>query len=395
MKGVIILCPLFFISLSSSFLVTPSFFRPSQPALSAKKAGRTTKRKSGGGFGATVEKRRVDNDYAVFPALEPHILDTIVGSSDSLSSQELPEEIYQRLDQIYGFPTFNYVTDHRIAESIQKATMSQTTSSTNSILDNLSTEHALIDDLLQKDKTSTDTLNLHKIPSFTKFRVLHVDPLVLAVDEFFTPQECDNYIAMAENKEQTLMSRSPTVGKDAAAKSQRTSTTWYHHYANVPELMAKASRVLGIDDITRWEEPQTVRYRRTEQFTWHLDALGPNENKPKLGGQRIVTLLVYLTELQEGEGGSTVFRDLGGVERLRVRPRRGTALLFFPAAGGIDHTPLDIRTLHCGEAVASDSSQDKWISQIWLRESQYQPTAPPGNQHAAATQAILNYCDSF
>jgi hypothetical protein len=74
------------------------------------------------------------------------------------------------------------------------------------------------------------------------------------------------------------------------------------------------------------------------------------------------------------------------------RPKKGSALLFFPAAGGIPNTPFDIRTLHCGEAVDEASSTDKWISQLWLRESTYTPTAPPGNLHASAKEAITDYC---
>lgn len=54
-----------------------------------------------------------------------------------------------------------------------------------------------------------------------------------------------------------------------------------------------------------------IRYRRNEKFTWHLDALGPTQATDETGGQRTVTLLVYLTDLEEGEGGATMFRDLG------------------------------------------------------------------------------------
>jgi hypothetical protein len=75
----------------------------------------------------------------------------------------------------------------------------------------------------------------------------------------------------------------------------------------------------GMDDLRRFEEPQTVRYRKGERFTWHLDALSP-EGISSIGGgagggagagQRIATLLVYLTDLSTKEGGSTMFRDLG------------------------------------------------------------------------------------
>lgn len=62
-----------------------------------------------------------------------------------------------------------------------------------------------------------------------------------------------------------------------------------------------------------------VRYRPGEKFTWHLDALPPSPELAGKGGQRIATLLVYLTEMPEGDGGATAFRDLGP---LRVRPRK-------------------------------------------------------------------------
>ena len=56
--------------------------------------------------------------------------------------------------------------------------------------------------------------------------------------------------------------------------------------------MAKACRLLGLDTLAQFDEPQTVRYRWNEKFTWHLDALEPLENQK--GGQKIATLLVYL-----------------------------------------------------------------------------------------------------
>lgn len=77
------------------------------------------------------------------------------------------------------------------------------------------------------------------------------------------------------------------------------------------------------------------------------------------------------------------------------RPNKGSALLFFPAAGGIANAPFDIRTLHCGEAVAESAANEKWIAQLWLRQWPYTPTAPRGNNHEKAFQAIGKYCDSM
>jgi predicted 2-oxoglutarate/Fe(II)-dependent dioxygenase YbiX len=351
--------------------------------LSAKKSGSKQAPRASGGF-ATVKTAgkkassatsASDNDYKVFPRLEAAVQHSLVPAPRILAQESgvLTDEVYDRLEQIYGFPNFNYASP-----------------SASPLANLLSIPH---DD--DDDSASELAQSLQCLPAFDQFRILHMDPLVLVLDEFFTLDECDRYVHQSlQHQDGTVENRSPTVGKDAAAKAQRTSTTFYHYYRHVPELLAKATRLLGLDTLERWEEPQTVRYRRNEQFTWHLDALGPLEDKSELGGQRLATLLVYLTELSDMDGGATVFRDLYDADGqpLQVRPRKGTALLFFPSAGGIPHVPIDFRTLHCGQVVAADASQDKWISQLWLRQGVYRPTAPVGNVHADAIPAIREYC---
>jgi hypothetical protein len=66
-----------------------------------------------------------DMDYSVFPRLEPKVLATLVpsihtadsqletaaakGETIQMNNRKIPDEIYQRLEQIYGFPHFNYL----------------------------------------------------------------------------------------------------------------------------------------------------------------------------------------------------------------------------------------------------------------------------------------------
>lgn len=384
--------------------------------VAAKKGVKSKQRKptAGGGFGgstkeevlvAGVESKSKNGDYSVFPALEQRVRDTLVAAAAAdddaaaLTTDEnsngMTREIYQRLDQIYGFPSFNYASlSTKKAEPLMTMGDMLSTSAAASVTGAPTSPSA------PSSKSVDHSSDLSRLPPFAKIRVLHVDPLVLAIDDFFTAPECDRYVAASETKtnKNILRSRSPTVGKDAEAKAQRTSTTFYHMYRQVPELISKASRLLGIDTVDRWEEPQTVRYRRNEKFTWHLDALGPVEQQESPAGQRTATLLVYLTDLQAKEGGATLFRDLGivggddNIEYLRVQPVKGMALLFFPAAGGIVDCPFDIRTLHAGEIVAADAVSDKWIAQLWLRQSSYPPTVPPGNRHADAAEAVSRYC---
>ena len=91
-----------------------TFRRESNPLFLAKKASKRKKtpKTSSGGFGTAASKKKQSvasaDDYAIFPALEPGVKDTLVISPDTESDPagELPNEIYQRLDQIYGFSQF-------------------------------------------------------------------------------------------------------------------------------------------------------------------------------------------------------------------------------------------------------------------------------------------------
>jgi hypothetical protein len=410
----------------------PSNFKTALDAKTKKKKKATTTRTSG--FGTVVEKKgpkkkNENDDYAAFPALQDTVKNTLIPSTaeDQENARDLPNQLYDRLGQIYGYTNFNFPSgwfddEQDEIEKEESTSFNDLLTSGNSN-SNPSSVGSDFGDLLKPkndfsdliasasggtieggdaSKTLSKQLPIEKLPPFSKFRVLHVDPMVLAIDDFFTDEECDEYVEKCANpKKRTvsndmpMMSRSKTVGKDSLAEAQRTSTTWFHHFKSVPALMAKASRLLGLRTIDRWEEPQTVRYQPQEKFTWHLDALAPSDSLNEMGGQRVATLLVYLTDLGPNLGGSTLFRDLGSTEGefLKVQPKKGSALLFFPAAGGIPETPFDIRTLHAGEAVASDSSEDKWIAQMWLRENDsYKPSAPPGNSHAMASETIEEYC---
>ena len=196
-------------------------------------------------------------------------------------------------------------------------------------------------------------------------RVLHLDPPVLVADNFFSEEECDAYAELRNSDSPDDVHELAQSATFSGATSQaRTSTTWFVAYQRVTTLLAKASALLGVEDLSRFEEPQLVRYAPGQYFNWHYDAVPPTLLNN--GGQRVATLLVYLNDVPEG--GRTSFRDLraGGTDeagqplRLMVAPKKGRAILFCPAAA--DGVPDD-RTLHAGEPTAQ--GEDKWIAQVW------------------------------
>ena len=224
-----------------------------------------------------------------------------------------------------------------------------------------------------------------------KLKLLHKCPPVLAIENFFTDEECQSYIDLTKDQDQTKSDVSTsslsTMKINSAtfstlAFSKRTSTTWYCHYKQVPALLTKAKHLLNDLPLEHMEEAQIVRYRTGEEFSWHYDEI-PKEQLVN-GGQRIATLLVYLNTLSDEGGGGTIFRDLKGLDgfgQLTIRPKKGSALLFFPAKA--DGSPDD-RTLHKGEVAV----EEKMIAQMWIHEGHYSPVVPDGNSHDAAIASI-------
>jgi prolyl 4-hydroxylase len=97
----------------------------------------------------------------------------------------------------------------------------------------------------------------------------------------------------------------------------------------------------------------------SEQYYQHFDAFNLNEEDGRRfasnGGQRTVTVLIYLNDVERG--GQTFFPSL----QLQVQPVQGMALIFFPAT--VDGV-LDPRALHA----ALPAIDPKFVSQIWIRQ---------------------------
>eukprot|EP00562_Extubocellulus_spinifer_P027975 CAMPEP_0178638966 /NCGR_PEP_ID=MMETSP0698-20121128/15198_1 /TAXON_ID=265572 /ORGANISM="Extubocellulus spinifer, Strain CCMP396" /LENGTH=741 /DNA_ID=CAMNT_0020279241 /DNA_START=114 /DNA_END=2338 /DNA_ORIENTATION=+ len=208
-------------------------------------------------------------------------------------------------------------------------------------------------------------------------------PPVYAVDNFLTPAECDYLIAAAGDS----FTPAPVVGKGVGEVSvSRTSSTVYLAREDLPLYLEKVCRLVG-KPRDHCELPQVGRYFPSQQYMQHFDAFDlSNEDGQRFasnGGQRTVTVLVYLNDV--AEGGSTSFPALN----LDVRPRRGMALVFFPATtDGL----LDKNALHA----ALPAVDTKYVSQVWIRQGNYDglPTKRIFANEEIARRAAQTYCSS-
>lgn len=195
---------------------------------------------------------------------------------------------------------------------------------------------------------SNGFLELNKFPNL---RQVHNDPPIYVVENFLSPSECDYIIKISEPK----LEKSHVVDKKTGVgivHPARTSESTYHGY-NLKWLISRVHRLTGIPQ--NFQEPaQVARYNTGQFYRSHQDAL----DNPGEDGQRVCTVLIYLNDVKKG--GGTLFNKLN----VRVRPKKGSAVVFFPSK--MDGT-IDERYLHTAE----DASDTKWVSQVWLRNKKY------------------------
>lgn len=189
------------------------------------------------------------------------------------------------------------------------------------------------------------------------------DPNIALIEGLLSVDECDELIGLSTGK----LQRSEVVGNDGrlAISGVRTSRGTHFALAENPlveRLEARIAALVG-EPVEHGEPLQILHYGTGGEYLPHhdyFDAAQPGvEQHLRHGGQRVATLVIYLSEVDEG--GDTVFPELS----LSVRAQRGGAVYFEYAdrAGR-----LDARLLHAGAPVTRG---EKWIATKWLRQGPY------------------------
>lgn len=212
-------------------------------------------------------------------------------------------------------------------------------------------------------------------PKYPNLQVLNQNPPIFTVTNFLTPTECNFLINVAQD----CFTPAPVVGKGGGEVSaSRTSSTCYLAREDLPRYLAKVSLLTG-KPIEHCELPQVGRYFPSQQYLQHFDAFDlSNEDGVRFasnGGQRTVTVLVYLNDVERG--GHTSFPNLN----LEVKPKRGMALVFFPST--VDGL-LDKNALHA----AKPAVDTKYVSQVWIRQGRYDGM-PSKRMFASVDQAMI------
>jgi prolyl 4-hydroxylase len=190
------------------------------------------------------------------------------------------------------------------------------------------------------------------------------NPRIVVLGNLLSAEECDAMIAYTEQR----LQRSPVVA-DSDGKTevhaQRTSRGAMLQRSE-SELVARIEARLTA--LTQWpaergEGLQLLRYDSGNEYRPHYDWFNPALPGPRKhlerGGQRVATIIMYLSDVEQG--GATSFPNIG----LQVQPKKGNAVFF--ANTDAYGTP-DQKTLHAGEPVLKGV---KFIATKWLREREY------------------------
>ncbi|MFN3957016.1 MAG: 2OG-Fe(II) oxygenase [Tepidimonas ignava] len=200
-------------------------------------------------------------------------------------------------------------------------------------------------------------------------RIVHVlatlrRPRLAVLGNVLAPEECDALMRLAEPR----LKRSRTVQTATGGEelnADRTSDGMFFRRGETPliqRIEARLSRLVQWP-VENGEGLQVLRYRPGAQYKPHYDYFDPRApGTPRItarGGQRVATLVMYLSE--PVRGGGTTFPDIG----LEVLPQRGGAVFF-----AYDRPDPATLTLHGGAPVLEG---EKWVATKWLRETEFTP----------------------
>jgi len=198
---------------------------------------------------------------------------------------------------------------------------------------------------------------LYKGRGYSNINADYIHPVLYP--DFITPSENNHILSVATPRfaESQLVSRN----MDSVRKSE---TAWLSR--DDPIISKIIRRVCDLTNLPfdNAEKMQVVKYDPNGYYNPHYDAscddCPESVEFEKNGGQRVITMLLYLND--NYEGGETDFPNL----HAKYKPAKNTGLLFYSLEkeGNLCH-PL---SLHAGTPVLSGN---KYIANVWLRETAY------------------------
>jgi len=213
--------------------------------------------------------------------------------------------------------------------------------------------------------------------------------MAYVMPNFLTDAECDKFIEVAKRSMRPSgLALRPGEKMEEQTNVRTSSGTFVSSHADplIQEVEQRIHDAVGVH-LSHGESFNVLRYELGQHYFSHHDYFdsgygqSPNSN-------RLLTVLLYLSDVEEG--GETVLPLEGenGMERLslpkiyekcdiglKVPPRKGQALVFYSLKPNGDFDP---QSLHGGCPVVKG---EKWVATKWIRQNCQmgrQHCLPPG-----------------
>ena len=186
----------------------------------------------------------------------------------------------------------------------------------------------------------------------------YITDQIFTVSEFFSPNECDAYIELAESigfVDAPINSAfGPQIRKDVRNNTRvilddqaRASDLWSRIPDYVPHRLGDW-RICGVNERLRF-----YRYDVGQQFDWHYDGCFERQN----GERSHLTFMIYLND--GFAGGETT------LESITIVPKKGLALFFIHQTSRATYP----------DAICRLATDKRGTEMGWVRRSRHQGSA--------------------
>ncbi|PKA60411.1 prolyl 4-hydroxylase [Apostasia shenzhenica] len=205
--------------------------------------------------------------------------------------------------------------------------------------------------------------------------VISWEPRAFVYHNFLSKDECEYLIELAKPHMEKSTVVDSSTGKSKDSRVRTSSGTFLKRGRDkIIRTIEKRIADFTFIPVEHGEGLQILHYEVGQKYEPHYDYF-LDEFNTKNGGQRIATILMYLSNVEEG--GETIFpsakvnrssyNELSecGKQGLSVKPKMGDALLFWSIK---PDAALDPSSLHGGCPVIRGN---KWSSTKWIRVNEY------------------------
>ena len=206
----------------------------------------------------------------------------------------------------------------------------------------------------------TRTKKSYKYEKFTSNPINELSKPIQIIDNFLSPIQIQDLLELANSR--YTNSTVYTTNHGSIDKTSRSSSCAYFKRGEndlIKSIESTVSKIFSID-LENIEPLQIARYEKGQEYKYHYDYFGSETDQKK--NQRMYSILVYLNDLNELDGGATHFP----LYKIRTYPYKGRAITWNNLNPDGKENTL---TLHAGEPILTDKV--KYVLTIWTRVSEY------------------------